>query len=88
MLDTFKIQMKRFLAVLSRSCFWQERLNQMILDVPSNWVFYDSMTYFALKVIGISGSLQQSLHTITSLLALRAIEDSVAFMCICHPCHF
>lgn len=60
----------------------------MILDASSNWLFYDSMTYFALKVIDISGSLQQSWHAVTSLQALRTIEDSVTFMCICHPCHF
>ena len=30
-------------ATLSRPCFCQERLDQMILEVPSNLVFYDSM---------------------------------------------
>lgn len=43
---------------------------------------------FALKVIEIRGSLQQTLHTVTSLQALTTIENSVALMCICHPCHF
>ncbi|GAB0204370.1 hypothetical protein GRJ2_002902600 [Grus japonensis] len=30
-------------AILSRSCFCHERLEQMIFEVPSNLVFYDSM---------------------------------------------
>lgn len=31
--------------MLSRPWFCQERLDQMILEVPSNLVFYDSMKF-------------------------------------------
>jgi len=30
-------------AILSRQWFYQESFDQMILEVPSNLVFYDSM---------------------------------------------
>lgn len=40
------------------------------------------MTHFALKVIEISGSLQQSLHTVTTVQALGAIEDCCFYMCL------
>lgn len=57
MLDTFKIQMNRFLGYLVLIMLFPRKIEPDHPYVPSNWVFYDSMTYFALKVIEISGSL-------------------------------
>jgi len=36
-------------AILSRPCFCRERLDQMILELPSNLVFYDSMNLKRVK---------------------------------------
>jgi len=50
-LDTFKIQLDRVLSHLVRLCFCQERLAQMIPEVPSNLVFYDSFALFHEKAM-------------------------------------
>lgn len=44
-MDTFRICLDRIIgrAMLFRLCFCQERLDQMILEVPSNLEFYDYM---------------------------------------------
>jgi len=38
-------------AVLSRPCFCQETLDQMILEFPSSLVFYDSMKAFPTSIL-------------------------------------
>ncbi|KAK4810664.1 LOW QUALITY PROTEIN: hypothetical protein QYF61_007464 [Mycteria americana] len=44
-LDTLRFGWTGCWAILPRPCFCQERLDQMILEVPSNLVFYDSMSW-------------------------------------------
>lgn len=40
--DTLKIQLNGCWAILSRLHFCQERLDHIVLEVPSNLVFYDN----------------------------------------------
>lgn len=43
-LDTLKIWLDKYL-VMSRLCLCQRRLDHMILEVPSNVIFYDYMIF-------------------------------------------
>ncbi|KAK4812701.1 hypothetical protein QYF61_013726 [Mycteria americana] len=54
-------------AILSRPCFCQERLDQMILEVPSNLVFYDSMTLLTTQCSKFADDTKLTLVRLTYL---------------------